>query len=207
MNLFKKIFFVVATLILFSCNTSQNNNSKSEEVKVNSEISEVNISEDFREVYTDFFTAVKDANENRFNDYIHPQTGLFIIEQNGALPSVSHIFDISKFKRSYDNKHFFAFNTDVIGVELIEQELPKINCEEYDGYDKQGCFTQEINRLAATKFWDFIDDNSEIKSKCEKAVNTIKWSVINTANYGYYFSQINGKWYITFIDMRQPCSA
>jgi hypothetical protein len=85
--------------------------------------------------------------------------------------------------------------------------LPKMNCEEFNGYDKQGCFTQEINKLAATKFWDFVETSVDVKSKCETAVNTIKWTVINTANYGYYFSQINSKWYITFIDMRQPCSA
>lgn len=206
MNLFK-ILFVVETLILFSCNTSENNNLENQDTKVNSDVLESNTPEDFREVYTDFFTAVKDVNENRFNDYIHPEIGLFIIQQDGAMPSLTHITDIAKFKRSNDKKHFFAFNTDVIGIELIEQELPKINCEEFDGYDKQGCFAQEVNKLAATKFWDFVETSADVKSKCESTANTIKWTVINTANYGYYFSQINGKWYITFIDMRQPCSA
>jgi hypothetical protein len=174
---------------------------------VNTEINEATTPDDFREVYTDFFTAIKDINENRFNEYIHPEIGLFIIQQDGAMPSLENVTDISKFKRSYDKKHFFAFNTDVIGIEMIEQELPKINCEEFDGYDKQGCFTQEINKLAATKFWDFVEAASDLKSNCEKAANAVKWTVINTANYGYYFSQIDGKWYISFIDMRQPCSA
>ncbi|MFN7012774.1 MAG: hypothetical protein ACK4ON_00725 [Bacteroidia bacterium] len=206
MNLFR-ILFVVATFILFSCNTSDNNSSENQNSNDVSEIRESTTEEDFREVYTDFFTAVKDVNENRFNEYIHPEIGLFIIQQDGAMPNLIYVTDISKFKRSYDNMHFFAFNTDVIGVELIEQELPKINCEVFDGYDKQGCFSQEVNKLAATKFWEFVDTTPELKSKCERAANTIKWTVINTANYGYYFSQINGKWYITFIDMRQPCSA
>jgi hypothetical protein len=206
MNLFR-ILFVVATLILFSCNTSDNHTSENHNKVTDSEIRESTTPEDFREVYTDFFTAVKDVNENRFNEYIHPATGLFIIQQDGAMPSLTHITDIAKFKRSYDKKHFFAFNMDVIGVELIEQELPNMNCEEFDGYDKQGCFTQQINKLAGTKFWEFIETSPDVKSKCESAANTIKWTVINTANYGYYFSQIDGKWYITFIDMRQPCSA
>lgn len=202
-----KFLIVVATFILFSCNTSENNSSENQNVNADSEIKESNTPEDFREVYTDFFTAVKDVNENRFNEYIHPEIGLFIIQQDGAMPNLTHITDIAKFKRSYDKKNFFAFNMDVIGVELIEQELPKMNCEEFDGYDKQGCFTQQVNNLAGTKFWEFVDTTPELKSKCESAANTIKWTVINTANYGYYFSQIDGKWYITFIDMRQPCSA
>lgn len=201
------ILFVVTTLILFSCNKPQNTASDNQNSNTDSEINESTTPEDFREVYTDFFTAVKDINESRFNNYIHPEMGLFIIEQNGAMPSLTYVTDISKFKRGYDNKYFFDFNLDVIGVELIEQELPKMNCEEFNGYDKQGCFTQQVNKLAATKFWEFTDVSPELKSKCESAVNTIKWTVINTANYGYYFSQIDGKWYITFIDMRQPCSA
>lgn len=200
------LIIVVATLILAACNSS-NTHDEVKNANFDSNINEPSTPDDFRDVYTDFFTAVKDKNEKRFNDYIHPQIGLFIIQQDGAMPSLSHVMDISKFKRSFDNKYFFAFNTDFIGLEILEQELPKINCEAYDGYDKQGCFAQQVNILASTKFWEFTDAAPEIKLKCENAANTIKWSVINTANYGYYFSQIDGKWYITFIDMRIPCSA
>ncbi len=202
-----KLLFVVVTLILFSCNTSENNSLEYQNTNTDFEIKESTTPVDFREVYTDFFTAVKDINEKRFNEYIHPEIGLFIIQQDGAMPNLTHVTDIAKFKRSYDKKYFFAFNTDFIGVEILEQELPIINCEEFNGYNKQGCFAQQVNKLAATKFWEFVDTTPEIKSKCESAANTIKWTVINTANYGYYFSQIDGKWYITFIDMRQPCSA
>lgn len=201
------LLIVVITLILFSCKSSNNETGENKPVKENSQIQENTTPADFREVYTDFFTAIKDINEKRFNQYIHPELGLFIIQQDGAMPVITHISDISKFKRNFDNKYFFAINMDIIGVELIEQTLPKVNCEEFNGYDKQGCFAQEVNNLAATKFWEFTDASADLKSKCEKAANTINWTVINTANYGYYFSQIDGKWYITFIDMRQPCSA
>jgi hypothetical protein len=202
-----KILFIVTTLIFFSCNSPVNNSSEIKNDLKENEITESSTPEEFRDVYTDFFTAIKDENEKRFNDYIHPKIGLFIIQQDGALPTLENVKDISKFKRSYDKKHFFSFNLDVIGIELIEQELPKINCEEFDGYDKQGCFSKQINNLEATNLCQYIDADAAFISKCEETIKTIKWTVINTANYRYYFSQIDGKWYITFIDMSQPCSA
>jgi len=202
-----KKLFIVATLILFSCNSPDNISSEIKNDLKENEITESSTPEEFRDVYADFFTAIKDKNEKRFNDYIHPKIGLFIIQQDGALPTLENVKDISKFKRSYDKKHFFSFNLDVIGIELIEQDLPKINCEEFDGYDKQGCFSKQVNNLEATNLCQYIDADAAFKSKCEETIKTIKWTVINTANYGYYFSQIEGKWYITFIDMRQPCSA
>lgn len=163
--------------------------------------------EDFKETYKDFFYSIIDGRAETFNKYIHPDLGLYIIDSKGALPMVVNVKDISKFVRS-DSKSFFEFDRAKVGYELIEEELPKVNCDQGpDFYSKQGAFTQAVNTLSKDAPWQNTDLSSEEKQRLASAAETVMITVINTSNYRYYFSKMGDKWYVTFIDVRRPCNA
>lgn len=161
---------------------------------------------EFNEAYSSFFWALVDKDEKTFNTFIHPQFGAYFIESNGALPSFVTVKDIANFKRITDGKSFFNIDIEKVGTEPLLEELPIVICEE-NIYNKQGCFTQNINKLRESGLWNIPDLKEQEKKNMDKLSETIEYTVVNTANYIYYFSQIDGAWYVTFIDMRTPCQA
>jgi hypothetical protein len=196
------IFFLVAGL--FSCQPPKSDATVQQEVQADDET----VPAEFTDVYKDFFTTVKDADELNFNRFIHPQHGLVIIESPGALPKASIVTDIAHFRKEYNNKPFFDFDRNTVGTEMIERELPILDCEDFPRFwSKTGTFTDYVNPLERGDFWKFLDVAEEEKEKIANLVSTIEVTVVNTANYNYHFSKVNGRWYITFIDMRVPCSA
>jgi hypothetical protein len=140
------------------------------------------------------------------NSFIHPEMGMYIIESNGALPSFSLVKDIASYKRISDGKSFFNIDMEKVGTEPLVEALPLVICEE-NIYNKQGCYTQKVNKLKDAGIWDLSEIKEEDKNTMELLSETIQYTVVNTANYTYYFSQINGNWYVTFIDIRIPCAA
>ena len=89
-----------------------------------------------------------------------------------------------------------------------EEELPKINCDSKTFWTKDGCFSQQTNTFKDEKIWTYCGLSKEDEAKVEETAKTISYTVINTAmNARYYFSQIDGKWYLTFVDLRRPCEA
>jgi hypothetical protein len=161
----------------------------------------------FKETYKDFFYSIIDGKPETFNKYIHPDLGLYIIDTKGAIPMVTNVKDISTYVRP-DNKSFFEFDRSKVGYELIEEELPKVNCDNGpDFYSKQGAFTQAVNNLKAERPWENSKFEKGELEKIDVAAETVMVTVINTSNYRYYFSQMGGKWYVTFIDLRKPCNA
>ena len=163
---------------------------------------------DFRDVYKEFFLSVVDVKEKDFNQFIHPEKGLYIIESTGAMPQMVNIRDISTFKRANDNKPFFDFDKTKVGIELIEKDIPSVDCDAPpEFYTKSGSFTQEINKFKDSRIWEYAGLPKAEQKKIEELAETIVKTTVNTGNYTYYFSLINNKWHITFIDMRKPCVA
>jgi hypothetical protein len=122
------------------------------------------------------------------------------------LPKLTNVKYFSKFK-TIRKKHFYEFNTDVLICDPKEEELPKVNCDAKDLYTKTGCFTREINTLKDSKIWEFCSLPQAQADLVARSAQTITRTVLLTDNYTYYFSLINGSWWLTFIDMRRPCEA
>ncbi len=203
----KLLFFSVVFSFFFSCSNSKTDQDKNIIESENTE-SENDVSKyvDFNEAYSTFFWALVDKDEKNVNSFIHPEMGMYIIESNGALPSFSLVKDIATYKKISDGKSFFSIDMEKVGTEPLLESLPEVTCDD-NVYNKQGCFTQKINKLKDAGIWDLSDIKAEDKNTMELLSETIQYTVVNTANYTFYFSQINGFWYVTFIDIRIPCVA
>lgn len=205
-----KYFFFALLITVVGCGTKENKSEGKQDSSVTTApVSDTAIvsMDDFKETYKEFFYSIIDGKPEKFNEFIHPDLGLFIIDSKGALPAVSNVKDISKYVRA-DNKSFFEFDRSKVGYELIEEELPKVDCDNSpDFYTKQGAFTQAVNPLLNNKPWQESKLEKEELEKVNAAAETVMITVINTSNYRYYFSKMAGKWYVTFIDLRKPCNA
>lgn len=160
----------------------------------------------FLNFYKKFTKAISAKNHQAFNNCISTNFGLYTIESAGALPLIFHVYDIENFKPINLDKKFLSLEFKAISNKPIFEELPKIICDE-DFYDKVGCFANESDRLKNSRIWNYANLNEKEIQAIEFLVETVKMTVINTENYTYHFSIIDEIWYITFIDIRKPCSA
>ena len=161
--------------------------------------------EDFLSFYKKFIQSIIQTDLDAVNEYVHSD-GLYFIETNGALPSIQKVVDVKAFSKISKPTTFFNLNFKEIEKQLVFASLPKIVCDEYL-YDKQGCFVQEINPLLSSQIWNYASLNEKQIQAIEFLAETVNMTVINTSNFTYYFSKIEGKWYLTFLDLRVPCSA
>lgn len=130
--------------------------------------------------------------QNSFELTISENFGVYLIEQPGAMPTVKHVYTVEASSFS----------------EAIKMEaLPKVICDE-TVYDKQGCFAEAINPLIDSQIWNHTKMNEKEKQAIISLVYSIKYTVIDTENkFTYYFSEIEGEYFLTFIDLRTPCEA
>ncbi|RMG81704.1 MAG: hypothetical protein D6707_04360 [Bacteroidetes bacterium] len=160
--------------------------------------------QDFKDFYTAFFVAFSQKDYDALNSVIHPKYGLNIIETSGAMPQIVNVKDISEYKLP-TGQSLFEIDMRTIGFEMLEDELPIVKCDEPNYFDKLGAFTSDENLLEHQQLIEHI--NPKNKEELLEIEKTIKKTVYNTANYIYYFSFIDGRWYLTFLDVRRPCEA
>lgn len=142
-----------------------------------------------------FGSLLKGITIANINQYIHPQNGLWIIQSSGAMPNMTRTTQVDK-----------NFPVDFSNVQA--EELPKVNCDSKSFWTKEGCFMKEANSFKEEKIWTFCGLSREDEAKISEAAQTISWTIINTSLYArYYFSMIDGKWYLVFADLRRPCEA
>ncbi|PJA08947.1 MAG: hypothetical protein COX70_02635 [Flavobacteriales bacterium CG_4_10_14_0_2_um_filter_32_8] len=161
---------------------------------------------EFLTFYKKFSAAIRNKDVVSFNECMDTNFGFYIIESPGALPFVCKVYDISKFKSKNNNTGFFELSFNNISNLPIFEELPKVVCEN-EIYDKKGCFANTINPLQDSQLWNYSDLNEKEIQPIQKLSSLINITVINTYNYTFYFSFIENKWSISFIDIRIPCQA
>lgn len=163
-------------------------------------------SSEFSEFYNAFFSSILERNEWAFDYFIHPGHGLFIIDANGAIPQITKVNSISKYKRLSDKQHLFNYKG-VLGKHLIFGELPKINCDYPSGYNKDGCFTSTENPLLNSNIENAATLVNTTPDELKKIISWVGYTTVNTSNYTFYFILVDGYWYIGLIDVRSPCQA
>lgn len=161
---------------------------------------------DFKDFYRNFFISLMEDNEVRFNTFINSERGVYIIDSKGAMPVFTNVRDISSYKRQ-DGRYIFSVDKSTLGFEMLEEELPMVDCDADGFYDKTGCFTESTNKLMETMLWQHAQLGKTEKNEVVSLAETVSKTVVNTANYVYYFSFIDGNWYLTFLDIRKPCEA
>jgi len=200
----------ISVLFFISCSAPQNE-TESNQTITETQTSEINTgykTQDFKEPYKEFFSSIIDKDAVKFNHFINPEFGVYIIYAKGAMPQMLSVNDITEFKNPVDGSSFFELDPAKVGYELLDEELPKVDCDKSpEFYTKSGAFTQPVNEFQNDKIWEHADISKDAKNTVSQLANTISMTVLNTANYRYYFSNFNGKWYITFIDTRKPCQS
>ena len=161
---------------------------------------------EFLNFYQKLTKAIQDKDVASFNKCMGSNFGVYIIEATGAIPIISKVYDISKFKLKSNNNNFFQLPFKSITSAPIFDELPKVICEEAI-YDKSGCFAAAVNPIQESQLWNYSDLNEKEIQAIEKLASLVNMTVINTDNCTFYFSFNENKWSISFIDLRIPCQA
>lgn len=186
-----KTLFLFLLCLIFSCKTNQNEchneNQHTDSVAMVSGINKTYNSDNFNFIY--------EITINNINTYIHPQKGLWVIQSSGAMPEMININQVDK-------------NFPVDFSDCRMEILPKVNCESKSFWTKEGCFLQEVNSFKDEKIWEFTSLDERLKEVVNESSKLIVLTAINTSlNARYYFTMINGKWYLLFADLRIPCNA
>lgn len=161
----------------------------------------------FNWFYSAFAQAATTGDDSLFNVVIHPSHGLWIIHSEGAMPNFTRVMKIADYKNAI-GKGLLPFDRNAMMNVPKEESLPKVDCNSKSFYDKTGCFTQMQNSFAQEKIWLNAGLGADKDKEISELASTIMRTVVNTENhYKFYFSYINGSWYLTFIDVRTPCDA
>lgn len=194
---------IIALFIFVGCNTPERESNETiESIKEDTlELTDnVNLRASKTEVLTPqdsflmIFSSVSEMQKTAdYSSLINENYGVYIISSNGAMPQIEKSYELNA-----------AILTKKISNKAIVGELPKVVCEDFI-YNKQGCFAQEINSLLDGQIWNYCDLNEKEKQAFIAVAETIKYTVIDTESYVYYFSIVDDIWALTFIDVRTPC--
>ena len=130
---------------------------------------------------------------DNFSELINENYGVYVISSNGAMPKIEKSYKLNA-----------GLLSKIIANSAVFEELPKVICNDFI-YNKQGCFAQEINPILDSEIWNYSGLNEKEKQAFVAIAETIKYTVIDTESYTYYFSLVENKWALTFLDIRVPC--
>ena len=211
----KYLFFLTGFLFFSSCNETNNNlpqtkDSMSAKDSAKNAVQQTlppptDISQ-FNWIYSLFAHAASQGDDSAFNVFIHPEYGLWIIHSDGAMPQFTHIKKISEYK-NIKGKGILPIVFWDISVAPKDESLPVVDCSKKGFYSKEGVFSQQQNTFLESKLWQNASLSADEDKEIAQTASTITRTVLNTANFTYYFSLIKGSWYLTFIDIRRPCEA
>jgi hypothetical protein len=212
----RAIYFIAAgILFLAGCENAEDKNIAANDSLSKKEAMKKALQEDlpppsdikqFNWFYSAFAHAATTGDDTLFDIVIHPKYGLWIIHSAGAVPNFTRVNHINEFKKP-DGSSLLPFNRDAMMSVPKEEALPVPDCGNERAYNKTGCFTSLENTFASQKIWKYAGLSAEKDKEIEESAATITRVVINTENYRYYFSLINGSWYLTFLDIMEPCEA
>lgn len=208
---FQLTLIIVILTSVFECKSPapsyQTEENKATSTAITSENVEEQLQDEkFLQFYEKTVAAINTKDTLAFNQLIYANYGLYIIENPGAMPEVTKLYDIKKYKSKITEQHFFNLPFNAITMLPIEDTLPKVICAAKI-YNKEGCFYAKLNPLNESQLWNYAQLN-EKEIQAINAVSTyVQITVINTKNYTFYFSFIDDKWWLSFIDLRIPCQA
>lgn len=160
----------------------------------------------FEWIYSSFVAAATYKPDN-FDVFINKETGLWIIRTNGAMPHMERVLSVRGVMTNGGDS-LVPMDHDKMICELRNEELPQPDCSGKLYWTKSGCFTSEENTFKTSRIWDYAALNENDSKKAEELAAKITRVVVNTEmNMRFYFAEMNGTWYLVFLDMRVPCSA
>ncbi len=168
----------------------------------------------FEKAFGIFMKALQASDTSTVNEFIHPDYGLWVIEQPGAMPKMTHVTDIRRFKREYQDRSFFTVWEEVQSCRLQEEAWPAFDCGDVDyskgrsGYTKDGCFAWQPDKFQHSGYWDYADLSKNEIQRVQASLPLLQRSVLHTASaFEFHFGHVDGQWRLLFTKLIYPCSA
>ncbi|MDX5420777.1 MAG: hypothetical protein LPK07_02565 [Hymenobacteraceae bacterium] len=167
----------------------------------------------FEAAFSRFMTALQAGDTVSLNQYIHPEYGLWLIEQPGAVPAFSHFRRIQEVKRNYQNRPFSSINTEVRNCDLQQRNnFPEFDCAWMDqgksGYAEDGCFYSTSPSFINSDMWKYASLSEQQQQLVQRAQKQVQITVLHTrSSYQFHFNHDGERWRLLFADLRIPCSA
>ncbi len=207
----KKTLFLIGLIsVLFSC--SEENIEVVDEVVNVEDFPEIELEHDLRDYeiefadfYYKFSATIESRNYEIFNGFIHQNYGCYMIQNSDSMPSFVNVYDVGEFVAESGSKRFFDLSFQEIDHVVSFEALPNVLCDK-NTFDKVGCYASPSDRLIQSEIWKTTQLTNEEILDVEKLLASVNIAVVNTYNYSYHFSKIEDEWYVTFIDLRAPCS-
>lgn len=143
------------------------------------------------------------------NEYIHPKTGFTVMENSGAF------INLSWYNRIDSILDHPMMKIPPKSCQPKFESAPLYRCE-LESWSKTGCYLSKVDPLSKEFIKFFRPDHEEdplVIDKIKKCEVATTWMLTQSDNVPYYhkyriyFGLIDGKWYITAIDLTIPCSA
>ena len=203
--------FICCACALSACDSNNPPSFEEEEILEAQERLDTTIIEEekrpFAMVYQQMVLALASGNVESLNSMIHGSYGCYLIESPGAIPTFTKINNLEILFSKADQP-ILNFGNLAMSTALQNESLPVIDCDSPDGfYSKNGTFVEDVNALEKGEIWKHIGLSDEDQQSISKSSITVSKTVVNTAGFTAYFSFIDEVWYITFIDIRVPCTA
>jgi hypothetical protein len=212
----KSLIILFVCLLVSSCNSGSSDYNHKAYSDPHNDLSVTSASDtaNFKVAFDKLFYALQQADTTLFNQFIHPEHGLWVIEQPGALPKMTHITKIQKFKREYQDRSFFTIAQDVQKCDLTEGPFPKFDCGDmnYDlgktGYSKDGCFVGKADKFKSSGYWNYASLPDNKIQQIKNTLPLVNRSVLHTqSSYEFHFGYTNKQWHLLFAKIIYPCSA
>ena len=167
----------------------------------------------FEVAFEHFFRALQAGDTVGLNQFVHPQLGMWLIEQPGAVPAYTHFQSIQEVKRSYRNQPFISIKEQLRACELQErQDFPAFDCARMDGnrsgYAADGCFYHNTTDFKTSDMWRYASLDPQQGERVQEIQQQVQKTVLHTrSSYRFHFAHDGEQWRLLFADLRVPCSA
>lgn len=169
---------------------------------------------EFQDAFGQFFTVLQAADTAALNRFIHPQLGIWLIEQPGAVPKMTQVNDISAFKREYQERAFFTVAEEMKECDLSEESFPTFDCADMNyeagetGYSKDGCFVWKPDKFQKSGYWDYANLVPSQIRQIKVTLPLVRRSVLHTnTSFEFHFGFVDQQWRLLFAKLIYPCSA
>ncbi|MCC9136794.1 hypothetical protein ACFSKU_10180 [Pontibacter silvestris] len=167
---------------------------------------------DVKAAFKKFFATLQASDTVRLNELIHPGEGVWVIEQPGAVPQMTHLQDITQFKRHFKSRSFFTVADEIQQCILQEENWPTFDCADMDGcnsgYSKDGCFIFDPTKFQQSGYWNYAGLSDKQVQRVKSTLPLLQKSVLHTrTSFEFHFGVVDGHWRLLFAKLIYPCSA
>ena len=161
--------------------------------------------------------ALRGHDAHVLNQLIDPEFGLWILEQPGAVPTVTRVADVRAFRRAGPEQSLFSLDKQLMTGARLQQasEIPEADCglqtKQNAGFSHQGCFSGPATSFRGLDIWPHATVKGGTAAQGKAAQGRTVRTVLQTrTGFQFHFAKsagAGGRWKLIFMDLREPCVA